>query len=214
MPRMVDEEKLQELLERTRQFHRAVAELTSKAVPIAEDRFVLSLQSGILSIEHAIAAHLLVTQTAFAPGFSLHRPQFEILVRGIWLLHAASDAWVEKLSQPLTIEAAKKANQLPLLAEMLGQLDKSEAPRHLVQQLTGFRDVLWKDLSSFTHGGIHPISRTIEGYPPELLIGAIRNSNALVTIAAQLISIVTNEPPTTEPVRKLVVEYADCVPIV
>jgi len=121
---------------------------------------------------------------------------------------------VEKLSQPLTIDTAKKANQLPMLAEMLGQLDKSRAPSHLVQQLIQFRDVLWKDLSSFAHGGIHPISRTIEGYPPELVIGAIRNSNALVTIAAQLISIVTSEPPTTEPVRKLVDEYTDCIPIV
>lgn len=213
-PGMMDADQLSKVMDRTRQLHRAVAELTSEASPIAEDRFVLAFQAGVVSVEHAIGAHLLLTHTVFAPGFSLYRPQFETLVRGVWLLHAASDGWVEKLLQPLTLDSAKRANQMPLLAEMLRQLDKSDAPGHLVQQLTQFREVLWKDLSSFTHGGIHPMSRTIEGYPPEIVIGAICNSNALVTIAAQLISIVTSDPPTAEPVRQLVDDFADCIPLI
>lgn len=54
-------------------------------------------------------------------------------MRRIWLLHAAIDDWVEKLGQPLTVESAKKANQTPMPSEMLGQLEKSDAPEHLVQ---------------------------------------------------------------------------------
>ena len=208
------ENQLHVVLDRTHQLHKAVAKLTSEALPIADDRFVLAFQAGIVSMEHAMGAHLLFSQTIFAPGFSLYRPQFETLVRGVWLLHAASDGWVNKLSQPLTLDNAKRANQVPLLAEMLRQLDSSEAPSHLVQQLAQYREVLWKDLSSFTHGGIHPISRTIEGYPPEIVIGAIRNSNGLVAIATQLISIVTSDPPTAEPVRQLIADFADCIPLV
>ena len=212
-PISVDEERLYKTLERTRQLHRAVAKLTSEVVPIAEPRFIVSLQSGILSMEHAIGAHALLTQGLYASGFSLYRPQFETLVRGIWLLHAATDGWIEKFSQPLTIANAKKADQAPMLKEMLGQLERSEAPDHLVQQLTQYRDVTWKALNSFAHGGIHPISRTLEGYPPELAIDSVRNSNALVTIAAQLISIVSCEPPNMEPIRQLHIEFADCIPI-
>ena len=165
-------------------------------------------------MEHAIGAYLLMTQDLYGPGFSLHRPQFETLVRAVWLLHAATDKWVEKLSQPLTVENAKKADQTPMLRDMLEQLDKSEAPAHLVQQLTQFRDVTWKALNSFAHGGIHPIARTIEGYPPDLAIDAIRNSNALVTIAAQLTLIVADEDPDLEPIREIVSEFSDCIPTV
>jgi hypothetical protein len=206
-------EQLHELLDRTQQFHVAVAELTSAMVPIADTRFIVSFQSGILSLEHAFGAYLLLTQDLYGPGFSLHRPQFETLVRGVWLLHAATDTWVEKLSQPLTVKSAKKADQTPMLRDMLEQLGKSDAPAHLVQQLAQFRDVTWKALNSFAHGGIHPIARTIEGYPPELAIDAIRNSNALVTIAAQLVLIVSCESPDMEPIRQLVSEFGDCIPI-
>lgn len=46
-------------------------------------------------------------------------------MRGIWLRYAASDAWVEKLSEPLTLENAKRANEGPMLAEMLKQLESN-----------------------------------------------------------------------------------------
>jgi hypothetical protein len=78
-----------------------------------------------------------------------------------------------------------------MLKEMLVQLDKSNAPDHLVQTLTHYRDITRAALNSFAHGGLHPIARTIEGYPPELAHDAIRNSNGLTTIAAQLNFIVS-----------------------
>jgi len=213
-PETSDEEQLYRLLARTRQLHSAVAKLTSDIVPVAETRFIVSFQSGVLSIEHAISASALLKLELYASGFSLYRPQFETLVRGIWLLHAADDKWVAKLSLPLTVENAAKANQTPMLNEMLVELDNSEAPKHLVVQLVQYRDVTWKALNSFAHGGIHPISRTIEGYPPRLAMDAVRNSNALVATAAQLISIVSCESPDMEMVRQLHTDFKDCIPII
>jgi hypothetical protein len=213
-PCQVGDEGLSKLLDRTRQLHNAVARLTSETIPATDARFVVSFQSTILSIEHAVGAYLLLTQTLHASGFSLYRLQFETLVRGIWLLHAANDNWVNRLSQPLTIESADRANQTPMLKEMLGQLDRSDAPDHLVQTLKQYRDVTWKALNSFAHGGLHPIARTIEGYPPELAHDAVRNSNGLITIAAQLIAIVSNEGPDMDPVRQLHLEFADCIPVI
>jgi hypothetical protein len=44
-------------------------------------------------------------------------------VSGVWLVHAASDAWVDKLGEPLTVQSAKRANEGPMLADMLKELN-------------------------------------------------------------------------------------------
>lgn len=100
-----------------------------------------------------------------------------------------------------------------MLAEMLRQLEAGDAPAHLIDQLKQFRDVSWKALSSYTHGGIHPLSRTLTGYPAQLAIQALRNSNGLVCIAAQLAAILSGDPENLDPIRKLHVDFADCIPL-
>jgi len=142
------------------------------------------------------------------------RPQYESLVRGIWLLHAANDSWVEKLSEPLTVETAKRANEGPMLADMLKGLEASStAPQAIVGQLKEYRDVIWKVLNSYVHGGLHPLARTATGYPAQLSYDVVRNSNAIVALTTQLLSILTGNPRQMEPVRKLHVDFADCLPI-
>jgi len=83
----------------------------SNLTPYREERFTIAFQAGVLSIEHAIAALVLIDNELNASGYVLFRPQFETLVRGVWLLHAASDIWIEKLNEPLTIESARRRTQ-------------------------------------------------------------------------------------------------------
>jgi hypothetical protein len=201
-------------LTRARQFHGTVTRHVNELAPAEGERFLASFQCGLLSLEHAISAAALIDIGHFASAFALYRPQFESLVRGIWLLHAASDGWVNKLSAPLTIESAKKANEGLGMADMLTALESSEAPEHIVKQLQLYRDVTWKALNSFTHVGIHPIARTAEGYPEQLVIDSLRNSNALVSLASQLLAISSGDPDNMIPVRRFHVEFADCLPIV
>jgi len=209
------EEQLSAALDRTAQLHEAVAAHVNRIIPYPEKRFIVSFQAGVLSLEHAMGALVLVGNGLCASGISLVRPQFETLVRGIWLLHAATENWVDKLGEPLTVESARRANEGPMLAEMLKHLDASDAPVQLIGQLKQFRDVSWKALSSYTHGGIHPLSRTLTGYPAQLAIQALRNSNGLVCIAAQLAAILSGDPnKNMPPVRKLHVDFADCLPII
>lgn len=186
----------------------------SNLTPYREGRFTVAFQAGVLSIEHAIAALMLIGNELNASGYTLFRPQFETLVRGVWLLHAASDIWIEKLNEPLTIESARRANSSLMLADMLKQLDNSAAPKHLIDQLKEFRDVTWKDLNSYIHGGIHPLSRMLSGYPPHLSYDVLRNSNALVAIAAQLTAIATGDKNNMTPVHKIHKDFADCLPII
>ena len=212
---MIESEKqLSELLNRTKGFHRAVAMQISNLTPYREERFTVAFQAGVLSIEHAMAALMLIGNELNASGYALFRPQFETLVRGVWLLHAASDTWIEKLNEPLTIESARRANSSLMLADMLKQLDNSTAPKHLIDQLKEFRDVTWKDLNSYVHGGIHPLSRMLSGYPPQLSYDVLRNSNALVAIAAQLTAIATGDKNNMAPVHVIHKDFADCLPII
>ena len=210
----VSEERLITLLGRTAQFHEAVHAHIGNLVPAEGTRYLTAFQAALLSLEHASGAYVLIGQGLFPSAYVLLRPQYECLVRGIWLLYAASDAWVEKLSEPLTLENAKRANEGPMLAEMLKQLESNpSSPAPIVEQLKQYRDVTWRALSSYSHGGLHPLSRTLTGYPAQLTYDAVRNSNAVLALTTQLASILSGDPINMAPVRRFHIEFADCLPI-
>ncbi|WP_153147621.1 hypothetical protein [Dechloromonas sp. H13] len=209
------EEKLLLLIERTAAFHERVQQHVQTLTPYPEIRFITAFQSGLLSLEHAVSALLLFEQGLFSSAIALTRPQFESLVRGIWLLHAASENWVTKLSEPLTMESAKRANEGESLAEMLKQLEANpNAPAGIVAQLREFKEVAWKAMSSYTHGGLHPLSRTMSGYPAQLIYDVIRNGNAVVAISAQLLAILSGNPQNMVSVRQMHTDFMDILPIV
>ena len=210
----MSEQALATLLDRTAQFHEAVLDHVGTLAPADDPRHVVAFQAGLLSLEHAAGTIVLVAQGFQSSAYALLRPQFECLVRGVWLLHAANDTWVAKLGQSLTPEGAKQADDMPMLAEMLKQLDKApDSPRHIVEQLQQYRDTAWKALSSYVHGGLHPLARRESGYPIEITLGVVRNSNGILALTAQLQSILSGDPSNMEPVRRMHVEFADCLPL-
>lgn len=207
-------DSLDALLRRTGEFHDAVHAHVASLVPAQGARYLVAYQAGVLSLEHATGALVLASNGLFPSAYTLMRPQYESLVRGVWLLHVASENWVEKLSEPLTLESANRANEGPMLAEMFKQLDSdNSAPKGLVEQLKQYRDVTWKAMNSYAHGGLHPLSRTLTGYPAQLTYDMLRNSNAIVAISTQLAAILSGDPQNMEPVRRFHVEFADCLPI-
>jgi hypothetical protein len=202
-------------LERNGQFHHRVAEHLAQLVPYPEQRFDLALKSVLLSVEHGTAAFVLISGGLYAPGYTLLRPQFETLVRGIWLMYAASDTWIEKLSRPLTVETAEAAKDALMLNKMLKALRASgTAPPGLLDQLETCRNVMWKALNSYNHGGFHPLARFQSGYPRQLSYDVLRNSNAMLALVSQLAAIVTGDQRNMVPVRTLHTDFADCLPII
>lgn len=148
------------------------------------------------------------------PGYALLRPQFETLVRSVWLMHAASDLWIDKMDIPLSIEAVEAGKDALMVADMFKALRLSRtAPLGLLDQLEACRSVMWKALNSFAHGGLHPLSRVESGYPRRLSYDVLRNSNAMLAIASQLAAIVTGDQRNMVPVRDIHVNFADCLPI-
>lgn len=193
----------------------AVASHIASLTPAHGARYSIAFQAALLSMEHAAASLLLIQNGFFPSAFSMMRPQYESLVRGVWLLYAASETWVAKLSEPLTLENAKRANEGLGLAEMLNELESSaQSPKAIVEQFKEYKNASWKVMNSYAHGGLHPLSRILSGYPAELTADAMRNSNAIVALAGQLASILTGDANTMGPVRAFHTDFAECLPIV
>lgn len=209
------EQEFAAFLERNGQFHQRVAENLAQLDALPALRYDLALKSALLSREHGAAAFVLIAGQFYAPGYTLLRTQFETLVRGIWLMYAASDTWIEKLSRPLSAETAETTRDALMVDKMLKGLRASEsAPPALLDQIEACRDTIWKALNSYSHGGFHPLARLETGYPLRLSYDVLRNSNALVALASQLAANVSDDQQAMLPVRTLHVEFADCLPII
>lgn len=53
---------------------------------------------------------------------------------------------------------------------MLQVLETAPGAKFPFGALAELKDSAWKPLSSYTHSGIHPWSRMVDGYPMELVI--------------------------------------------
>jgi hypothetical protein len=135
------EQEFDLFLGRVADFHQTVAENVAELDPHPEPRYGLAFQSALLSIEHGSAAYVLIASRFHAPAYSLLRTQFETLVRGIWLMYAASDSWVEKLNQPLTVESAESTKDALMLDKMLKALRASESA-----PIKSIQDIMRKDV--------------------------------------------------------------------
>lgn len=209
----MDPSKLEQFLDRTERYHRAIGSHVAGLCPFEGPRYAIALQAATLSLEHAAASVLLSRNIMFSPAISLMRTQFECFVRGVWLLYAASDTWVEKLSAPLTAETAKRANEGLGLAAMFSELRTCHGcPTALFAQLESYKEATWKAMNSYTHGGIHPLSRGGTGFSAELVIGVGRNSNAIVALAGQLASVIAGNQSAVAHVGSIQRTYTDCLP--
>ncbi|WP_374694575.1 DUF6988 family protein [Hydrogenophaga pseudoflava] len=66
----------------------------------------------------------------------------------------------------------------------------------MVAQLQAYKDIAWKTLNSYTHGGMHQLSKFVTGYPPKLVYDSLSNSNGI--------------PENQARWRKLIDEFSDC----
>lgn len=145
------------------------------------------------------------------PATGLMRLQYEALTRSIWLFYAATDIEVEKLTTPLKAEAEKAANKTPMLAGMLAAID-GKAPAAATLMLKEFKDVMAGALNSYVHGGIHALRRQSEGYPESLLIQVVTSSNALLTMSAMMLAILSGDAAMAKKMSKIQPTFADCLP--
>lgn len=174
-------------------------------------RWAASAAACSVSLDHGRGLRALMGGLLPTPAIALMRLQYESLLRAVWLLYAATDNEVEKLSAPLTTEAEKANSNIPMLAKMLTAIE-GKAPAAATSMLKAFKDIQAGALNSFVHGGIHALHRQSHGYPEPLLVQVIQSSNGLLTMCAMTLAILSGDPVMAKQMSKIQPAFADCLP--
>ncbi|MEB4592860.1 hypothetical protein VSS37_17915 [Candidatus Thiothrix sp. Deng01] len=201
--------ELQQLQERSVEMEEHLLKLLQASRIIRSDRAASSRIMCGVAFEHAESIRMLITGGNFTSATGLLRLQFEALVRAMWLLHAAPDKVTARLMGEFNQETAKKADRLPMMTEMLNELE-GKAPPEDMRLLLKFKDHSWKPLSSYVHGGIHVMHRHSQGYPTALIHQAIKASNYVsLMVSLNLVRLLGNNK-LEELIVQIQRDYADC----
>lgn len=163
-----------------------------------------------IAFEHARSVRVLMDVGNFTSAIGMTRLQYESLVRAIWVFHAASEKQISKLSEELTPESEKAASNMPMLSKMLTAIEKT-APKRAYEMLNEIKTQSWHAMNSYTHSGIHAVSRRKEGYPVPLLMQCIKNSNNMSALATILYAILTKNNAIAFVLDKVQHEFQDCI---
>lgn len=201
-----------------RDIFEATEELTVKLYALIDlppfdnsERFLVSHVACSMSMEHWDATLSLLKNGLLPSAVTVHRAQFEALLRSVWVLYAASDGNLSKLSAVLNNETEQNAKNMPSTADMMVAVGK-KGPLQAFDTLNRFKDNSWKALNSYAHAGIHPIRRHAEGYPIQLLESIVSNSNGLAIVSAMQIAVLSGVQPLQREILDLASHYADCMP--
>jgi len=142
-----------------------------------------------LEHQHAVVVLLQQDPPHYSSAFALVRPVFESYLRGLWLLHCASDLQVVSFS---------KGGKPPDAARLVTAVDK--VGEFDGKQLTGIYTKHWSSLSSYTHTGGLQVQRwnTAEAIEPrfeETEVAEVLEFTAAIALlsAVSMASLAKNE---------------------
>lgn len=164
-----------------------------------------------LSLEHWTSTRILLRSNLLPSAIVVHRAQFEAVTRSIWLLYAASDDQISRLTANLSLDSEQAAKNTPQVAEMMHALEM-KAPSQAYDALSRFKENSWKALNSYVHAGIHPIRRHEDGYPIQLLHDVLRNANGLAVIGCMQAAVLSGQEPLQRKILSLVSRHPACMP--
>ncbi len=204
-----------DIIQRSAELHAAAVACISGSAPTDHPKVISAYQCALMSVEHATGAVALLTIGMPNAAMALFRPQFETLIRGVWLPEAADEKWVRQYHEPLSEELARAADQAPGLTIMIDELLGLGDPRvnGIVEHLDAYRAHALHAMNSFTRGGMHPMSRSGTGYPEALVGRVVRCANGLVCDAAQIAALISSHAEANMArVRALHQDFSDCLP--
>lgn len=202
---------MDDFLDRSDELHLEVLGLLDGASTYPGIRYEVALVACGVALEHALSLRLLVRAQCYTSAISMMRLQYEALTRSVWLLYAATDVQVDKMTSPLSLDAEHAAKKMPMFGAMLEQIVMT-APKQASRMLLGFKDANYHAMNSFVHSGIHPLRRHVEGYPIKLIQDVVRNSNGLSVMALQVGLILMGNPSSGGAIRAVQEEFHQVLP--
>jgi hypothetical protein len=212
-------EMLDRLIAESERFSDCLADLLEETPPLVDnERAEACFNAAVLSFEHAHGIRTLFSLGAPNSASALLRVQYECLLRGAWVMYAASELQLGKLTAPLTREAsdvAKNArNADEMLKDLEAVLERTPTLKGLVLPLREIRNVSWTAMNSFAHGGLHPLKRSEGGFPVQLAADLLKNSSAMLHMAARLLARLTSSADLVRAVEMSYLQFQDCLPAV
>ena len=166
-----------------------------------------------VSFEHGQSINVLIGVSKFTSAMGLLRLQYESLVRSMWLLYVASETDVAIFTAELTDENDKKAGKLPMLSEMLRQMEGNDTVKEPIRLLLELKESSLKPLNSYIHSGLHVAIRNTEGYPLAILIQALKVSNGLLMMASRMFVILSGQRLLQGKFREIEQQFSDSLPM-
>lgn len=173
-------------------------------------RLELVEQCIYISFNHGIGVNNLLAFDLPIQAMVLFRAQFESVVRAFWLMFIATNNQVSKLNFSYTFEEQFEKDSYPMVTEMLDKLTKANLPaKPVIDHLFDFKKYHLKQLNSFVHTGKQSFTRGIMGVKDEMQITLMKQSNNLVTAAAQLM-LTHTVPDKQKFIQSLHEKYRNC----
>lgn len=151
-----------------------------------------------LCLEHQVGIVHLVTGRMNGSAFALIRPQFEALVRALWLSLCASAE---------DVQAFVDSDHLPLhFGQLVEAIEKHNDFESKV--LSGVKKAAWKAMHGYTHGGMHQIARRIKdssiepSYDPQEIIEVLKASGTFGLMALLQIGRLASNDQVIDDVSK------------
>lgn len=212
-------DSFEHLLSRSYEFSQdLVGQIDSSAGFAGGDRVEAASAAANLVFEHAHAMRVLFEVGTPSSAAALLRPQYESLLRGAWLVYAAPDAQVSKLTAPLTMQSAADAKNIAGADEMLKSLERradgEPQLRGLVLPLRELRDAAWAAMNAFVHAGLHAIVRAKDGFPVRLAADIVKMSNGIVHMAARLLARFTGDEALVQRIERRYLDFEDVLPLI
>ncbi|HEU4460885.1 MAG TPA: hypothetical protein VFR90_17320 [Methylibium sp.] len=203
---------LARLLSRTEQLLSRFDETLGDAGLAYDDlRSAVTLDALLVARQHAEAVVVLARAQLLSSAIGVLRMQYEAVLRGAWLMFAATEKEVAILSAPLTPGTLQASKNLGTSVELLTAIELSSgAPPPLKLALREFRESSKDVLNSHSHAGLHPLRRH-DGHFEREMATTLVASNGLTYLTAMSIVHAGGVPERQGDVNVLFTSYSDCM---
>jgi hypothetical protein len=92
---------------------------------IDSERVRISDVACSLALEHGHSVRALLATALLPSALVVHRAQFEVLVRSVWIVYAAREEDCAKLTGTLDLASERAAKNMPTVNEMMQHVQKS-----------------------------------------------------------------------------------------
>jgi hypothetical protein len=203
---------MEELLDKSEALNSEFSRIFDYGPVDDSNRIVASWIMCSVALEHSESIRQLMRSGNYTTAISVMRLQFEAVAKATWLFYTASDNSIDKMTRMLSIDNDHTDNSLPTVAEMTKKLGR-KVPKQAKAMFIEFKDVTYKHLSLYLHGGIHALQQQGSDYPEELLDKAIKSSNGLLAVTALMAATLTGNKLIAKDISKIKERHKVCLPM-